>query len=305
MEDAKHGIIEEIHKPARRTFARRRVYTKGLLDLWQIDLVDLQKYSKFNNGYKYILNVIDVFSKYAWSEPLRNKQGVSVTEAMRKILDNENPRVPTNIQCDAGKEFYNKSFRKLMSDYNINMYSTYSIMKSSVVERFNQSLLSLLYKRFHVNGNYKWLTVLPEIVKFYNNRHHRSINMAPARVTKKDEKRLLKILNKLPTVRKPLKFKINDVVRISKHRTVFSKSYNPRWTTELFTIFKIRKTVPPMFYVKDSLGRPILGGLYTEEISKTKYPDTYLVEKVIRKDSKGTYVKFLGLGKEYNSYIQT
>lgn len=309
----KRGIVTELHKPARRNFVRLKTYVKAIDDLWQIDLADVQSYSKKNRGNKYILVVIDVLSKYVWAAPVRDKRGISVTNAMREILAGKYQqnlkgeliqRIPANIQCDAGKEFYNKHFRKLMDEFDINMYSTYSIKKAAVCERVIRTLKNWLYLEFSVNGNYKWLDILPAIVEKYNNRKHRTTGMPPVKVAKRHEPRLLKILNKHPTIRRKSKFKINDVVRISKHRTVFAKGYTPSWTTELFTISKVRNTVPPSYLLKDSNLTDISGFFYEPELQATKYPDIYLVEKVLRRDKNGIYVKFLGMGNEHNSYIE-
>lgn len=121
---AKRGIINELHKQARKNFPRRRVYTKGIDDLWQLDLADLSKYAhNKNNNNRFILTVIDVMSKHAiaWAVAVRNKTGKSVTEAMKKVSKQSSPRVPKNIQVDMGKEFYNSTFLALMRDYKINM----------------------------------------------------------------------------------------------------------------------------------------------------------------------------------------
>lgn len=303
MEKAKRGIVDELHKQARKRFIRRRVYVKGLDDLWQIDLIDMQKHARDNNGHKYILTVIDVFSRYAWAVPVKDKSGVSVTEAMKKVL-NGAKRIPKNLQCDNGKEFYNSAFKLLMTSHKINMYSTFSVLKASIVERFNRSLLNWLWKEFNAQGSYRWLKLLPDIVAAYNNRIHRTINMAPAKVTKRHERRLLSVLNRWPTARKRPKFKINDIVRISKYKTLFEKGYTPSWSTELFRVAKVRETVPPVYNLNDFYGQEVRGSFNEPELQKTSYPDIYLVEKVIRKDKKGVYVKFLGLDSSHNGYIK-
>lgn len=303
MEKTKRGIVEELHKPARKRFTRRRVYVKGIDDLWQIDLIDVQKHSRDNKGFKFILTVIDVLSKYAWAVPVKNKNALSVTSAMRQVLAGK--RTPKNIQCDEGKEFYNQSFRKLMQEHNINMYSTFSVLKSSVVERFNRSLLTWLYKEFNFQGSYKWTELLPKLITRYNNREHRTIHMKPKLVRKRHETQLLNIIRRPPTHRSKAKFKVNSIVRISKYKTLFEKGYTPSWSTELFTITKVRNSIPPVYYLQDMEGNDIKGTFYKEELQETKYPDDYLVEKVLRKDAKGVYVKFLGMDSKHNSYIKT
>lgn len=125
---SKLDIVNEIHKPARRNFPRRRVIVKAIDDIWHADLAEFTTYSRYNKGFKYILVVIDCFSKYLWTQPLKNKNAISVRNAMKKIL--QMSRKPHNLQTDAGKEFYNVHFRKLMKLYKINHYSTFSTKKA-------------------------------------------------------------------------------------------------------------------------------------------------------------------------------
>lgn len=306
MDKAKRGIINELHKQARKNFPRRRVYVKGIDDLWQIDLVDLQKYAKFNAGHKYILTVIDVLSKYAWAVPVKSKRGDAVTAAMNHVFTTSRPRVPRNIQSDAGKEFYNSPFKALMQRLNINLYSSYSHLKASVVERFNRTLKGWMYKEFGYQGTYKWTHILADLLKRYNNRVHRTISMRPSDVTKRDEKRLLHVVN--PSSSSPLaavkpRFKSGDIVRVSKYKTQFEKGYTPSWSTELFTIDEVRTTVPPVYTLRDLQGQIIKGTFYGYELQRTMYPDTYLVEKVLRRKGQRAYVKWLGMSSAHNSWI--
>jgi IS30 family transposase len=104
---------------------------------WQADLVDMQKFEKNNNHYKYILTVIDIFSRFAWVKPLKSKRGDEVTDVFTKIFKKNKP---VNIQFDDGKEFYNKHFKELLEKNNIEWFSTYSDKKAAVVERFNITL---------------------------------------------------------------------------------------------------------------------------------------------------------------------
>lgn len=302
-DETKRGIIEELHKQARKRFPRRHVYVKGVDDLWQVDLVDMQSHSRVNKGNKYILTVIDVLSKYAWALPVRDKKGETVTTAMAKVL--KEGRVPVNLQCDQGKEFYNQPFKKLMKRYHINMYSTFSAMKASVVERFNRTLKGWMFKEFGVQGTYKWLDKLPQLLEKYNNRVHRSIAMRPSDVRKRHEKSLAQTLNRLPPAPRLRKvhFKPEDIVRVSKYKTLFEKGYTPSWSTELFVVDTVRKTVPPVYHLRDMEGNAIKGAFYAPELQRTKFKDTFLVEKVLRKKGQKAYVKWLGFDKRHNSWI--
>lgn len=304
MTNIKEEIVNELHKPARKYFKRRRVIVKGLNDLVQADLVEMIKYAKINKGYKYILVVINVFSKFVWCEPVKNKSGNEVVRAMDKILSQMNAR-PKNLQTDMGKEFYNKKFKELTDKWKINHYSSYTHLKASVVERVNRTLKNKMWRQFSLQGNYKWLDVLSDIVADYNNTNHRTIKMKPINVKKKDVKRLLQtVYSHLKTVDpRKQKLKVKDYVRISKYREAFSKGYTPNWSNEIFQIRKIHRSNPRTYLLKDQEGDQIQGGFYEHELQKVKYPDIYLVEKIMRKKGNKLYVKWLGLNSKQNSWI--
>ncbi|KAF0689186.1 Uncharacterized protein FWK35_00031703, partial [Aphis craccivora] len=118
------GVIKpiELHKPARKNYIRRRINLYGKNGVWQADLVEMIPYSKKNKGYKYILCVIDCFTKFAWAISLKSKTAKEVSTAMSKILLKSSPKI---LQLDNGKEFYNSTFDALMEKHNIHKYSTY------------------------------------------------------------------------------------------------------------------------------------------------------------------------------------
>lgn len=300
----KRDVVNELHKPARVNFPRRRVIVKGLNDLYQCDLVEMIPYSKVNKGYKYILMIINVFSKYVWSYPLKNKSSAEIVRTFKHFLSKiKHP--PQNLQTDFGKEFYNKDFKELLKKYNINHYSSYSNLKASVVERVNRTIKNLMYKEFSMQGNYKWLGILPTIISKYNNTKHRTTGYKPCDVDEHNEKSILQKAYthlKIIDVKKP-KFKIGDKVRVSKHRSVFKKGYTPSWSNEIFTVIKIQTTNPRTFIIQDYLGEIIKGGFYAFELQKVKHSNIYLIEKILRRKGNQIYVKWLNMDKKHNSWI--
>lgn len=298
----KRDIILELHKPVRKTFPRRHVIVKGLDDLWQADLAEFTQYARHNRGHKYILVVIDCFSKYLWTKPLKTKTAIEVSGAMRAILQQQQ-RKPKNIQTDAGKEFYNRQFDDLMKSYGIHHYSTYSTMKAAIVERVIRTVKEKLYREFSMLGKYRWIDILPNVTQKYNDSKHRTIGMKPNQVTFKNEATLLStVYNRVKRVGKRL-FSVGDVVRISKHKGVFEKGHTPNWSHELFKIVKVQITNPVTYLLEDMSGDPILGCFYQYELQKAKHNDVYLVEKELRKKGNRVYVKWLGLDKTHNSWI--
>lgn len=301
----KRAIVNELHRPARKHFPRRRIIIKGLDDTWQADLIDLVAYSRDNKGHKYILVVIDNFSKFVWTEPLKTKSAEDVSRAFAKILNGH--RQPKNLQTDDGKEFFNSKFHALMEKYGINHYKTYSIIKAAIVERVIRTLKNKLFKTFNLYGSYKWIDKINDITNEYNNTRHRTIGMRPKDVDASKEKHLLNtVYSHIKTIGKQ-KFKVDDVVRISKYKHVFNKGYTPNWTTELFKIDRVRLTNPTVYLLKDMRGNPVHGGFYAEELQKTRVPDEYLVEKVLKKrvrnKTKEIFVKWLGFPSTENQWI--
>lgn len=303
---SKEIVVNEIHRNARLNFQRRHVVMRDIDDLWQADLIEMQSHSKDNSKNRYILAVIDTFSKYAWAYPLKQKSKTDVTQTFKKLL--EKGRICKNLQTDLGKEFYNSDFKKQMAKYNINHYSSYSTKKASIVERFIRTLKNMLYKQFSLQGNYKWTNgLLDKVVQKYNSSFHRTIGMKPIQVNQENKYIILQkfknLSEALSSKCKAKSLKINDHVRISKYKGVFEKGYTPNWSTEIFKIVKVQNTNPVTYLLEDAKCNPILGSFYFEELQKTKHPDVYLVEKVLRKKGDKVFVKWLGLPKAENSWI--
>ncbi|VVC38054.1 Ribonuclease H-like domain,Chromo/chromo shadow domain,Integrase, catalytic core,Chromo domain-like [Cinara cedri] len=254
-------------------------------------------YSKKNKCYKYILCVIDCFTKYAWAIPLKSKTAKEVTHAMSTILINRSPQL---LQLDNGKEFYNSTFDTLMKKYNVKKYSTFSTTKACIVERFNRTLKEKMFREFTARGNHNWLSILSSLINEYNNSKHRTIGMIPLEADNNPGKVKIKRGN-IPT--KINKFKVGDSVRVSTQKGVFTKGYLPNWSTEIFTIVKINKTTPTTYMLNDYTGGSIAGCFYSEELNKTDFPNDYLVEKVIRTKEQKIFVKWLGFDESHNSWI--
>lgn len=303
MGNIKEDVVNELHRSSRKNYKRRRVLLKGIKDMWQADLVEMLPYSKLNKGYRYILVVINVFSKFVWVKPLKSKSAKDVSSSIKKII--KDVGAPNNLQTDMGKEFFNKDFKKLMDEFNINHYNTYSNLKASVVERVNRTIKNLMWKKFSLRGNFKWIDILDEIVKKYNNTIHSTINKKPNEVNVKNEADILKSsFTHIKTVDPKIpKFKVGDFVRISKQREAFTKGYTPNWSNEIFHITKIKMTNPTTYLIEDENQSKIYGGFYGEELQKVKHPDVYLVEKILRRKGNKVYVKWLGLDKTNNSWI--
>ena len=299
--------VHTLHKPSRRHYKRSRVIVPGIDAQFQVDLVDLQNLSRYNNGYKYLLACLDIFSKYAWVVPLKTKQGQELVKAFQTILSSR--RKPLKLQTDQGTVFLNRLFQIFLRDNNIEFFTVNSGLKASVVERFNRTLKGRMYKYFTVKNTLTYIDVLPQLVKSYNNTYHRSIKMKPTQVTKANEAKVWETLYG-NDVNKRVRFKlaVGDRVRISKAKRLFEKSYLPNFTEELFTVYKRMARQVPVYKLKDDAGEILGGTFYETELQKIiKNGDVYRVEKVLRKRKrKGVveyFIKWKGCPDKFNSWV--
>ena len=258
-----------------------KVYSQFKDNIWGVDLADMQSLSRKNKGIKYLLCAIDLFSKYAFVVPLKDKKGISIVNAFDKIIKQSNRRAkgtsaqhvkPNKIWVDQGSEIYNNNFKKWLSDNNIIMYSTYNEGKSVVAERFIRTLKNKLYKHMTASGKNVYYDVLDDIVNKYNNTKHSTIKMKPIDV--KDNKRVYidehheKDTTKSSSSERS-RFKVGDRVRISKFKNIFAKGYTPNWSKKIFIVDEINDTVPYTYNIKDLNGEKVLGSFYDRELQKT------------------------------------
>ena len=171
-------LADELHKPIIRKFNKGKVYSQFKDNIWGVDLADMQSLSRKNKGIKYLLCVIDLYSKYAFVILLKDKKGISIVNAFNKKIKPSN-RKPNKIWVDQGGEFYNNVFEKWLLDNGINMYSTYNEGKSVVAERFIRTLKNKLYKHMTATGKNVYYNVLDDVVNKYNNTRHSTIKMKP------------------------------------------------------------------------------------------------------------------------------
>ena len=175
-------LADELHKPIIRKFKKRKVYSAFKDNIWGADLADMQLLSKYNKGIRFLLCVIDIFSKYAWVIPLKDKKGISLVKAFQSILKQSN-RKPNKIWVDKGSEFYNACLKKWLRDNDIVMYSTHNEGKSVVAERIIRTLKSKIYKYMTSISKNVYIDKLDDIVDEYNNTYHTTIKIKPIDVT--------------------------------------------------------------------------------------------------------------------------
>ena len=294
-----------LHKPVRRRFKTSPVLVFHKDDQWQADLVEMQPFKKWNAGNRYVLTVIDVLSKYAWAIPVKNKTGKAVAEAFEKIV-RQSGRRPLRLQTDAGKEFYNATFRRLLEKEGIQHFSTHGDAKASIVERFNRTLKQRMYRYFTARNTRSYVGVLSKLVDGYNKGFHRSIGMAPVSVTKKNEAKVWKKLYGKRLKQKPRpKLKKGDRVRLSKKHRPFKKGYLPGWTEEVFIVRRVVRGPVVTYKLDEWDGTAMEGSFYEEDVQKVTVPDEALfrVEKILRRKRSSVKVRWLGWPEKYDSWI--
>src|SRR6266853_4930845 len=302
--------VYTLHKPARLRFRTRPYKTAGIDQHWQADLVEMIPYANVNAGYKYILTVIDLFGRYAWAKPIKDKTGKSVKRAFQEIF--ALGRKCQRLQTDEGREFDNRHVQRLLNRENIRFFTVKSQFKAAVCERFNRTLKTKMWRYFTKAGSYRWLEVLPELLRAYNASKHRSIGMAPDDVTanvehelwtRQEAKEPQKVTAKEPKTR----FVVGDEVRLSKAKNVFEKGYLPNWTEEIFIVNRVLNTMPIQYKVRDYRNAEIFGLFYGPELQKVVKPEQYAIERVIRRRRvRGRmqyFVKWLGFDDEHNSWV--
>lgn len=326
-----------LHKPVRYKFPRKRVVVGGIDHQWQADLADMSSLKQFNEGFTFLLTVIDILSKYAWVVPLKSKAKHGVAEAFASIF--KQGRKPLTLQTDQGTEFLNDAVQGLLKREKVHFFTTYNVeTKASVVERFNRTLKTRMWRYFTEHQTREYLPVLQKLVHAYNHSRHRSIGMAPVEVNddnmekvwqrlyapkQKTKGQVKKLRRKLKREekeeekkrserekRKPVK--VGDWVRLSKSRRTFKKGYLPNWSEELFSVVEVQKGDPSLYVVQDYNGEVIKGGMYPQEVQKVvKSDNLYRIEKVLdeprrRKPGGRGYqvkVRWLGYGPQFDSWV--
>ena len=278
MEKQQQQLGKEVFSPRITKFRRERIIPLYKDETWSADLIDKLSLSKYNNNCKFILTVIDVFTKYAWAIPLKNKSGLSITNGFKTILSEG--RKPEKLWVDRGSEFYNKTFKSFLKEYGtgkaasgIELCSSYSDLKAVFIERFNRTLLHIINKPMFINGDGNWVNILNDAVVTYNNNIHSTISMTPVDASNPDKVKYTfsfkNIKGKPGYAQSKLKF--GDYVRNVDKRNIFSKGYTSNWNRELFEVNEVLKTHPPTYKIEDINGEIIEGKYYEQELLKSEF----------------------------------
>lgn len=306
----KGQLAYTLHKPAQRKYPTRSYKTSGINDLWQLDLMEMIPYARINKGYKYILTCIDVFSRFGRAVPLKTKKGEGVAKALTSIFKGDN--IPSYMQTDLGKEFYNSHVKKVLAKHTIRHYSVHSQFKAALVERWNRTLRERLNRYFTYRGKKQWYDVLDDIVHSYNHSKHRGIQyMRPVDVGVNNEAEIWskqQQQHQQPTVNKDVQ--LLDYVRVSRNKGPFLKNFDQNWSDEVFRVVAIdTKQAPVMYTLQDLQDSIVQGKFYRQELQSlgAEQPQLFRIEKILRSRGRGKdkqyYVKWAGHDASHNSWI--
>jgi transposase InsO family protein len=307
-------LARELYRQVVRKFPKRSVIVRHIDEIWAADVMFMTKFAEENRNverrgrpkkgekmtkkgkkrkvgtaaatsaatnYKYFtcaLVVIDCFSKYLWVIPMKDKTGVETSRSLEKII-RTSKRKPVLLWTDKGPEFRCKETRSVLQKYDIKLYHTQNREKSAIAERVIRTLNDKFRLRFETNQNKNWLTILPTILKEYNEKDiHRTIGTTPTEASRKENEEVIFDRAYGGTVpcnfrfQKP-KFKVGQRVRIEtgKRHEFQNKFEYTRWSREIFKISGVRFTQPPTYVIKDLKGERIIGSFYERELQCTRY----------------------------------
>lgn len=289
-----------LHKPARKRFPRNQIRVAGLDDQFEADLIDVQKFAKENNSYKYILTVIDSLSKFAWAIPLKDKTGDSMVAALSTILKKRKPR---KMRTDKGKEFLNHKVQQLLKKHDIIFFTSNNDTKAAIVERFNRTLQSRMHRYFTASKSNRYIDVLPQIVQAYNNRVHSTTGKAPVDVNIYNAENVWRRVYRFRPKKKLPLYKVGDKVRITKAKGTFEKGYKTNWRSEIFVIKKVFPKTYPEYELQDLTGEDILGKFLQPELQRVKTNSKFTVSRIAKSKGKNVLVEWKGYPSTLKTWI--
>ena len=301
-----------LHKQIRRKFPRNKTWVPHQMFQFQADLADMRSLAKSNYGYKYILTIIDVLSRYAWGIAIKSKKPQEIVKSFSKVFSEQKPLY---LQTDRGKEFVNTTVKNFLNKEKINFFTTRNqTIKCALVERFNRTLKNKIFRLMTSKNTKRWVPNLSAIVASYNATVHRSIKTTPTKAVNMSSDILFEMSygRKLMNIRKNPTSDVTfgDKVRIGKHLGAFNRGYLPNWSEDTFYISGSNKgDQKDLFKVKNSEGQENLQRYYKEEIQKiNSTPNkTFKIEKILaKKISNGCNwykIKWIGFPSSYNKWI--
>lgn len=282
-------LTYQLHKQPRHNFRRNPIVVDRIDELWEADLVDLCNLARYNDGYKYLLVVIDVFSKQLHVRPLKAKSAAVVADAFAQIFETSQPQT---LRSDLGSEFRNATLRKLLRERHVQqIFARNPRTKAPVVEVVNRTLKSLMFKLITRTGSPRYIEATQRITDGYNARRHRSIKMAPRDVTPAVSRQVFRNLYGYDTKRDyqraaaKLKHRnllsVGDAVRLKYDLSMMDKRYLPSWSDAVYRVVHVTRGALPVPMYKIARGSQIEPRrFYSQELQRIRDP---ALERVVVK----------------------
>lgn len=274
--DKKLSRIEaySMHRPVRRSFTRPAYIFHGPNQHYCADLIQMTQYKWYNSNYAWILVVMDSFSKVLCCVAMKTKGAEETALAIKKALielSRGGRKFPEYFFHDSGLEFLNSKVKAVLAKYKIKQYVSRTTQKSAMCERLIKTIKSYIFKYFTLKQTKRWLDILPLLVTRYNDTVHSSHGMKPNMVNLKTaDQAFSNMYGKLAlTPRKPPKYDVGTLVRISKGRILFRKGYLAGFSSQVFRIKSIKPTFPVYSFVLETLqGEEVASSFTQEELSE-------------------------------------
>lgn len=289
---------------------------------FQMDLVDIQQLAKYNDGVRYIMTVIDTFTRFAFARLLADKKASTVLSAFKSVLKEakQNPQI---LVVDRGTEFQNKEFTQFCKENNIKLYTPDSSIHAAYIERFNRSLQGIIYKFMTENETYRFISqqskfdgqdvkMFGRLMETYNNRKHRMTGTTPM-IAETDTSSHIDIALRMAKYHEKIKqkkqnFFVGDTVRIAIQKGKFSRGYKEQSNQEIFRIYEIKKLkkIPMYFLQTYDNSEKIKGGFYDFELTKVN-SEVFRIEKILKtrtiNGQTQHFVRWKGFNPSYDSWI--
>lgn len=302
-----------LHKSARKKFQQTKVITKGIRHMYDADLADLSDLAEYNDHVKFLLVVIDDFTRKLAVRPLVTKTASDVRHAFEDIFKSD-LKAPELLRTDGGREFDNRVLQKYLKDMNVRYQVTSNQTKANYSERVIKTLKGKITRYLTHNNTKTYLPVLEKLVRGYNNSKHSTTKMKPNEVTESNSKQLWWRIYKPRKSRlkriKSFLYRVGDEVRITYLKNIFSREYDQNWTGEVFTIRRrYRLGGIPVYQLQDIELNPIRGVFYTEELQKIRVDPDHLwkIDKVLktrkRKGKTEYLVSWLHWPPRFSSWV--
>lgn len=316
VDDALKGnAIYTRYKPYKKLKYHIPTYVYRKRQLIQLDITYFEHpaYVRASGGYPYLLTCIDVFTKYVWCYPIKDKSAATIVKCMQQLFT-ELETLPELISTDRGTEFKNRLFENLLRERGVRQHYATSDRKCAVVERFNLTIQQLVYKLMDYHNTTNWVSVLPQALKIYLNRVHTTTKFSP--IDGEKEENHAAIRETLETKYKEAeenrvkpKFKVGDHVRIWVHRGKFKRGYTQNYTDEYFKVKEVLDNLPqPRYILEDLLGEEVDFILFQNELVgyTPKEGEEFRIEKIVarrtRNGRRECLVKWIGWPDKYNSW---